>query len=244
MVQHGRVSRARVQRGFIAGFLIGAGLVTAACNRMPLLAPSGSAIRLVASATALSADGATDITAVVIEGGQSAESPDETGSVIAGAGTPVHDGTLVYFLTSIGRVEPSEARTKGGRATVRLFADGRAGTATVTAMYGGAVSTIEVDIGAATATRIALSASPQGLPSGGGTSIISARVEDQQGNGISGVVVTFSTTRGTLNPATAVTNAQGLAQTTLTTTGEATVTATSGGTATTLRGTITVTLNN
>src|SRR5690606_32374262 len=98
--------------------------------------------------------GAADITAFVLEGAQGVGTPDEPGEIVAGTGTPVHDGTEVFFTTTIGRIEPELARTTGGRATARLVSDGRSGTATVTAVSGPASSTLEIDIGAAVATRI------------------------------------------------------------------------------------------
>src|SRR6185503_18332794 len=171
-------------------------------------------------------------TAVIIEGGQTAGTGTTPGTVEAGVGTPVHDGTQVLFTTSIGRIEPAEAKTTNGRVTVKLFGDGRSGVAKVTAYSGAATSTVEVDVGAAGATRLALTANPQSLPPTGGTAVISARVEDMQGNGIGGVPVSFSTTKGNLSAGTAVTNDLGTAQTSLTTVAEATVTASAGGSAT------------
>jgi hypothetical protein len=240
MVHHRLLRFARVSVALVVAALCG--LVVVACDKMPLTAPSGSAITLVATPTVLPSNGAADITAIVIEGAQGASGPDEPGQVVPGVGTPVHDGTHVVFTTTLGRVEPAEAQTVAGRATVRLIADGRSGTATVRAISGGATSTLEVDIGAASATRIAVTATPQTLPPAGGSSAISARVEDQQGNGVSGTLVSFSTSRGTLSQTSGVTNEHGFASTTLSTTAEATVTATSGGSATALNGTVTVTL--
>jgi hypothetical protein len=214
----------------------------ASCDRAPFTAPSGSAITLVASTTTLSVNGAADITAFVLEGAQGVGTPDEPGDIVAGSGTPVHNGTEVFFTTSLGRIEPSVARTSGGRATARLISEGRSGTATVTAVSGPASSTIEVDIGAAVATRIALTANPQALPASGGSSQISARVEDQQGNGVTGILVSFSTTNGSLSVPSGTTDGDGYVYTTLTATADATVTATSGGAASALSGTVLVTV--
>jgi hypothetical protein len=214
--------------------------IATACDRMPLVAPSGSALTLVASTNVLPVNGATDVTAVILEGALAGDG--ENSSVVAGVGTPVHDGTVVFFTTTLGRIAPSEAETRAGRATVKLIADGRSGTATITAYSGAATNTLEVDIGAAAATRIAVTASPQTVPPTGGQSTISARVEDQQGNGLVGVPVSFTTTRGTLSSASVVSNDQGVATTTLTTSAETVVTATAGGAATALSGNVTVTI--
>lgn len=226
----------------LAGVVAIAGLVVGACDSAPFVAPSGSAITLVASPGSVPTNGASDITAIVVEGAQGAGTDDEAGSVVPGSGTLVHNGTEVFFTTTLGRIEPAEAKTTSGRATVRLFGDGRSGTAIVRATSGGATSTIEVDIGAATATRIALTATPQALEAGGGTSLITARVEDQQGNPVQDVLVSFTTTRGTVAPSSDLSNQQGIATTTLSTTAEAVVTATSGGSASSLTGSVTVTV--
>ena len=98
------------------------------CRKVPLLAPTESTLTLLVSSSV--DDGLADITAVVIESG----------------GTPVHDGTLVVFSTTLGRLDPVEAETTRGRATVRLFDDGRSGTATITAFSGEATGMVEVDI--------------------------------------------------------------------------------------------------
>jgi hypothetical protein len=148
----------------------------------------------------------------------------------------------VTFTTSLGRLEPAEARTTSGRVTVRLYGDGRSGTATITAFSGSATESIEVPVGAAAAARISVTANPQALPGVGGSTQVSARVEDQQGNGLAGIPVSFSTTRGSLSDTTVRSGADGIATTTLTTTQEATVTASAGGSTAALTGTVTVTI--
>jgi hypothetical protein len=200
----------------------------AACDRMPLTAPSGTAITLVATTNLLPVNGSTDITAILIEGGQGTSTGNNPPATNTGVGTPVHNGTLVTFTTSLGRIEPAEARTTNGRATVKLYGDGRSGTATITAFSGAATKTLEVAIGAAGATRVVVTANPQALAWNGGTTTVSARVEDEQGNGLLGVPVSFGTTAGTLTPNSAVTDSNGIARSSLTTTAAATVTANAG----------------
>src|SRR5688572_6045342 len=160
-----------------------------ACDKVPLTAPAGTEITLVASTNVLPINGSTDLVAVLIE----AE---------GGAGTPVHNGTLVNFTTSLGRIEPAEARTVNGRVTVALKADGRSGIATVTAFSGSATQTLEVRIGAAAADRVSVIATPSSVPPNGGIVTIIARVEDENGNALAGVPVSFSTDAGTLTPHT------------------------------------------
>jgi hypothetical protein len=99
-----------------------------------------------------------------------------------------------------------------------------------------------VAIGAAGASRIAVTANPQALPATGGTATIIASVQDGQGNGLLGVPVSFSTTAGTLSQTTVVSDEGGNAVTQLTTNAAATVTASSGGASAALSGTVNVTL--
>ena len=241
MLLHGVVSSVGLRR-FAVLAVLAVVPATLSCHRVPLVAPSGSSLTLLATTNVLAVNGSTDIIAVIIEGGLAAGTATTAGSVVAGVGTPVHDGTLVTFTTTLGHLEPGESTTRNGRAAVRLVGDGRSGTATITAFSGGATNTLDVDIGAAAATRVAVTANPQSLPSTGGSTTISARVEDQQGNGLAGVPVSFSTTKGSLSSTTVVTSDQGIALTTLSTTAEATVTASTGGSAAALTGTVLVTL--
>lgn len=209
-------------------------IATLSCDKMPLVAPSGATMTLVTTTNVVPVNGSTEILAVVTEGTLSG---GEDGGTTAG-GTPVHNGTVVTFTTSLGRIEPAEALTEAGRARARLIADGRSGTAVITAFSGSATETIEVSIGAAAAERVAVTASPQSLPGTGGTTTVTARVEDAEGNGLAGVPVTFSTTSGSLTVTNAVTNDTGLATTQLSTSREAVVTANAGG----ATGELTVTL--
>jgi hypothetical protein len=219
------------------------------CDKVPLLAPTGSVITLFATASTVPSNGSMEVVATVIEQGTASAAPatpttpgtgtptttGTTSSSSAGAGTPVQNGTVVTFTTTIGRVEPSEARTENGQVRVRYFADGQSGTATITAFSGGASGKLEnLKVGSAGAERVLLTASPQALSCSGGNSQVSARIEDVSGVGIPGVPVVFSTTRGQLNPASVSTDASGTATTTLTTSQEADVTANvAGKTATT-----------
>jgi hypothetical protein len=221
---------------------VAAGL-TGSCDKMPLLAPSGSAITLVSTSNVLAVNGQADIIATVIEGGTATPStPNGQPTVSAGTGTPVHNGTQVKFSTTLGRIEPAQASTQDGSVTVKLVGDGRSGTATITAISGAAKSTLDVKIGAAGAARIAVTASPQALPFTGGTSTITARVEDLQGNGLDGVPVSFSTTAGSLASTLIISGNGGLAATNLNTSAAATVTASAGGATASLTGTVAITL--
>jgi adhesin/invasin len=232
--QHGR--RGSRRRAFLPALLTALASLSlvSACDKVPLLAPSGSVITLFPAALSVPINGEIEIVATVIEQGVTATPPaGGTGGTTttnqAGAGTPVHNGTVVSFTTTLGRIEPSEARTNNGQVRVKFIASGQSGTATITAFSGGASAKIEnLAVGAAAAERITLSASPQNLPSSGGQTVISARVEDESGTGLAGIPVTFQTNTGSLSSATAITNSAGVATTTLTTSGAAEVKATAG----------------
>jgi hypothetical protein len=222
---------------FIFGSLLAA--IGAACDKVPLLAPSGSVITIFATATTVPVNGSVEIVATVIENGtaQTPSTPTTPGqpgtpttpttpTSTPGAGTPVHNGTVVSFTTTLGRIEPREARTQNGEVRVRFHADGQSGIATITAFSGGASGRLEnVRVGTAGAERVVLTATPQALSPTGGNTEIRARVEDVSGAPIGGVPVNFSTSFGTLSSGTATTDSGGVASTTLTTTRDAEVTA-------------------
>ena len=208
--------------------------LVSACDKVPLLAPTGSVITLFPANNTVALNGSVEIVATVIENGStSTPTPPGNGNgggttttSSPGAGTPVQNGTLVSFTSTIGRVEPSEARTQNGQVRVKFVSNGQSGTATITAFSGGASGKIEnLLVGSAAAERVLISASPQTLGPAGGTAQISARVEDTSGAGVSGVPVTFTTTAGQLTASSAVTDNEGVARTALTTTRESTVTA-------------------
>jgi hypothetical protein len=198
--------------------------IVGGCDRVPLTAPTESTITLAASNLVLPVNGSTEIIASVTEK----------------PGTPVHNGTVVTFTTTVGTIEPREARTQGGKVTVRLFAGGQSGTAKVGAFSGSAKATeIEIRVGGAAAETLNLIISPATLPSVGGTAEVVATVNDASGNRLAGVPVTFTTSAGTVSPSTVVTDGNGEARATLLTTRQAEVTATAG----TKSQRVTVTLN-
>lgn len=195
------------------------GVWVAACDKAPLTAPTDSQVVLFASSTVVALNGSVEITANVLEPG----------------GIPVQNGTQVSFVTTLGTIDPAEARTTGGRATVRLHAGGVSGVARVRAYSGGAsTEALEVRVGASAATRITLSASPGSLPPSGGTTEILAVVSDDENRRLEGVPVNFSANAGSLRDTTVVTDRNGEARTLLTATRETTVTATVGAVSQTL----------
>jgi len=210
---------------------IAAFLSVTGCDKVPLTAPTGSVISIFAAANTVPINGDIEIVVTVIENGTTATTPTTpttpgggtttpttpTSTTNPGAGTPVQNGTVVSFTTTIGHVEPSEARTSNGQVRVRFFAGAQSGVATITAFSGGASGKLEnLKVGAAGVERVVVSASPQTVSPLGGTSTITARVEDVSGVGLSGIPVTFTSDNGSLNPATATTDSSGVATTTLT----------------------------
>jgi hypothetical protein len=204
----------------------------AACDQMPLVAPSGTVITLYPNSTVLAPNGSIEITAVAIEAGTAPTTgTDGTtgGTATPAAGTPVHNGTLISFTTTLGRVDPQEARTHNGQVTVRLFADGKSGVATIRAFSGGASSNeLKINVGTAAAKTVFLTSTPQTLNSSGGTAQINARVVDESGSNLSGVPVTFTADNGTLSQSVVSTNDSGIAATQLTTSRQTVVKATVG----------------
>ena len=207
-----------------------------ACDKVPLLAPTGSVITLLAGTTTVSLNSEITIIATVIENGTA---PAGTGTgtgtgttttTRTGAGTPVQNGTLISFTTTLGRIEPSEARTHNGQVSVRFISGSASGTATITAYSGGASAQLtNLKVGTAAAGRVLVTTTPQTLGSSGGSVQVTASVTDEGGNPLSGIPVSFATDRGSLSPSTATTDASGNATVTLTTTtGPAKVTATAG----------------
>jgi hypothetical protein len=210
-----------------------------ACDKVPLLAPTGSVISLFATANTVPLNSEIEIVANVIENGVTqagsgttgtgttgTPGTTTTGTTSPGAGTPVQNGTLVSFTTTIGRIDPSEARTNNGQVRVKFISGGESGTATITAFSGGASGKLEnLKVGSAGVERVLISASPQTLGPGGGTSTVTARVEDISGTGLAGIPVTFSTDAGSLSSTSVTTDSNGNAQTTLNTSRQAKVTA-------------------
>jgi hypothetical protein len=92
-----------------------------ACEQGLFTAPPGSTLTLVANPTFIPSNGGVSvITAFVVEP----------------AGTPVANGTVIQFFTTLGTID-REGRTNDGVARVNLVSDSRSGIATVTALSGG-----------------------------------------------------------------------------------------------------------
>src|SRR5687768_13025054 len=191
-----------------------------ACDSMPLTSPTGSTISLSIDRNVLPLNGQATLRAVVTES----------------SGTAVHNGTMVTFQPAIGTTSPPEAATVNGVATVTFLAGSISGTGFIHAFSGGARTGsgnsssggVEVKIGAAAAGGISVSATPSSVSQSGGTVTISALVMDPSNNPLPGVSVLFTASNGVLGSTTALSDANGIARTTLSTTQTATVTASAG----------------
>ena len=203
-------------------------VIATGCDRAQLLAPTTSTITVSAATQVLQLSGNTEVTAFVLEQ----------------AGTPVQNGTVVRFTTTLGRLDPVEAQTRNDLAATRFYAGESSGAAQVRATSGGALgaggtattpgagNVVTITIGAAAAARLSLTATPSSVSSSGGTSQITATVFDGSGNALSNIPVSFSTDAGTLSASSASTGIAGQATITLTTNRTAKVTARAGVTGT------------
>src|SRR6185503_16258041 len=154
--------------------VLAAAAVTATCDSVPLLAPSGSFITLTASTNAIAATGTAQLIAQVLEP----------------SGTPPHPGTQVIFTTTLGVVEPATVTTDvNGRALATFRGNGVNGIATINAGSGGATTAsassstntgtgtttpttngtgpVRIFVGAAAVGRVAVNATPATISSGG-----------------------------------------------------------------------------
>ncbi len=199
-----------------------AALVAESCDKLPLFAPTESTITLRASR--LGGSGDAELVATVIEQ----------------SGAPVQNGTTVIFTTTLGTIEPREARTNGGTATAVLRAGTQSGTATVSAFSGGTRATDDITILIGVTQTVILNATPGSLPSTGGDVKLIAVVHDANGNPLQGIPVVFTADAVVLKNVTPVTNVNGEASATLTTTRETIVTADAGG----QRATVTVRIDS
>jgi hypothetical protein len=204
----GRPPRAACSWGLAIGL---AALAAAACDKMPLSAPSESVITLYSSSSSVGSNGALDVVATVIEA----------------AGTPVQNGTVVTFLTTLGAMDPVEARTNNGKATAKFLPGNRSGVAEISAFSGGIATTaaLKISVGAAAAGKVDLIANPAALPATGGTVQLTAIVSDASGNRLAGVPVSFTSDAGIMSQNSVTTDGNGEARTSLSTTVKTKVTA-------------------
>ena len=200
-----------------------------ACDKVPLLAPTGSAITLSANSLVVPTNGTTGLTAFVTES----------------SGTPVQNGTTVRFTTTLGTVTPSETQTTNGIAVATFQAGASSGIAEVHAISGGAAgattssgsgttatsgtaNVVKITVGAAAVNAVTLRANPSTVGPNGGSVELVASVITESGAPVLSVPVTFNADQGTLTVQTVPTDVNGEARTVLTTAQKTNVTATAG----------------
>lgn len=176
-------------RAALAAAVLAATSVLITCSGVDFTAPPGSHLQLIANPEFIDAHGGISvITAIVTEP----------------AGTPVADGTVIYFFSNLGSVD-REGKTRDGVARVNLVADSRSGKATVTAISGGPATsaspsssgstggnsdTVEITIGNLRVKQIFVYAEPPRITDSRSTHV-SALVFDEWGNPVSNAPVLF-----------------------------------------------------
>jgi hypothetical protein len=172
-------------------------LTTVTCAGALMTAPPGSSLTLSANPDSVASNGGISVL---------------TAFVIEPAGTTVPDGTVVQFFTNLGRVDPREAKTKNGVAFANFVSDARSGTATITAVSGGAAvapapspsaspgpqpitaaatAQTQIRIGAVLPARVIVTADPSRITTSRSTHIF-ATVLDLNGNPVPNVGVIFT----------------------------------------------------
>ncbi len=150
------------------------------------------------------------------------------------SGTPVPDGTVIFFSCDIGTIESRKETLSGTAEALFRSNDNRSGVAAIMVTSGNAEVTptdVTITIGASGLSSLSLTASPPVLPVGGGASTLRVTAFDVTFNPLANIPVTLSTNAGRLNSSGNVltTNASGVAEDFLTTTVTAEVTVLSGG---------------
>jgi len=150
------------------------------------------------------------------------------------SGTPVPDGTVIFFSCDIGSIESRKETLSGACDVLFRSSDNRSGVATITVTSGNAEVTpdpVIITIGASGLSSLTLTADPPVLPVGGGAAALRVTALDENFNPLANIPVTLSTNAGQLNSSGNVitTNANGTAQDLLTTTVTSEVTVKSGG---------------
>jgi hypothetical protein len=188
----------RIKLGaLLAALGLAMSLVT--CAGVPLTAPGGTTLKLIANPTFVAANGGRSVVAAILT---------------EPAGTFVPNGTEVFFFTDLGTIEAS-AKTRDGVARVNFVSDSRSGRASITALSGGAAApapqpsasasttpppssgggtnsdSITIDIGSALPQSIVLGANPQRITEPR-YSEITANVFDGSGNPVRNVPVIFT----------------------------------------------------
>ena len=104
----------------LLGAALSGALAVSGCDKLPLLAPSGTVITLIATSNVLAANGSIDIVATLIEQGATAAA----GTSTAGQGTPVHDHCGLWCVEGgSGDVSLSDLREIADRSIRKEVAE-------------------------------------------------------------------------------------------------------------------------
>jgi len=149
------------------------------------------------------------------------------------SGTPVPDGTVVFFSTDLGTIESRKEIIDGETQAIFTSNDNRSGTANLTITSGNSTvtpETITITVGTTGLGSLTISADPPVLPEGGGTSAIRVNALDENYNPLANIPITLTTDNGQLNSSgnTLITNSNGTVEDLLQTSETATITAYSG----------------
>jgi hypothetical protein len=131
-------------------------------------------------------------------------------------GQPTAAGTPVEFTASLGRLEDQRPATDSvGVARTRLLADGRTGTARITATTAGADAPATADVVIGPALQITLRATPTRIAASGAATITAVIALAGGSAPPSGTEVALATTLGRLDATRLFTDSSGIATTTL-----------------------------
>ncbi len=164
--------------------LIAAALTLVQCKAVPLTAPGGASFTITANPTSIPAVGGTSTITIVMF-----KAAEDGGGTVA-------DGTQIFLTTNLGVIEERVATTIGiARAT--LQSNGRAGTATITAVSGNVTAEpVTVEVGAG--INIVITANPPTVSPPGFTTEIIATVFDSDNSRVANVPIIFTTSAGAL----------------------------------------------
>jgi PKD repeat protein len=149
------------------------------------------------------------------------------------SGTPLPNGTNIYFSTDLGTIESVKETVDGVAEAIFHSSDNRSGVATITVTSGNAETTpdpVTITIGSSSLNSLSMSADPSSLPEGGGTVNLRVVAYDADLNPLPGIPVVLNTDAGELDSKGSIltTNSGGVVEDRLKTTKTAVVTASSG----------------
>lgn len=176
---------------------VGCALAVLACDEGTPVAPADAILAIFANPAEISLSGESELTIIAQRNN----------------GQPVNPGTQVFLTTTLGSLPAVVETDPRGIAQATLEAGGIGGDALVRATSGAATAETTVTISDRELEALSLTASPTSLGIGGGTVTLRALAQDEDGNPLAGVAVTFSTELGRLASGGSVvrTNASGIA---------------------------------